>query len=314
MRIIHGTGYGKKDRLQLAGTVFQNIYAIMQSLIHAMELLGIDYADAHSQDSADVIRSVNVELVTSLDAEHATLMAGLWNDDGVRKAYARRREYQLMDSAKYYLDALERISAFDYIPTEQDILRARVPTRSIVEYSFRLKKVTFRMIDVGGQRTERRYLSVVPVPAQLKFRKWIHCFYDVTSVLFLVALSEYDQTLLESQSENRLMESVALFSVVMSHPFNEHCSTMLFLNKTDIFEEKILTSHLADYFPEYSGPQKKHMQARQHILDLLLGVLPAGTTVYPHFTCATDTENIHVVFAAVSNTILRQNLSLYAML
>lgn len=41
--------------------------------------------------------------------------------------------------------------------------------------------------------------------------------------------------------------------------------------------------------PENSliGPQKKHMQARQHILDLLLGVLPAGTTVYPHFTCAT---------------------------
>ncbi|KAH7694921.1 guanine nucleotide-binding protein subunit alpha-11-like protein, partial [Aphelenchoides avenae] len=49
MRIIHGTGYGKRDRLQFAGTVFQNVYAIMQSLIHAMELLEIDYAHAQSQ-------------------------------------------------------------------------------------------------------------------------------------------------------------------------------------------------------------------------------------------------------------------------
>ncbi|KAH7698571.1 guanine nucleotide binding proteinq polypeptide, partial [Aphelenchoides avenae] len=86
-----------------------------------------------------------------------------------------------------YLDALDRLSASDYVPTEQDILRARVATKSIVEYSFLLKKVTIRMIDVGGQRTERR--------------KWIHCFDDVTSVLFLVALSEYDQALLESHTE-----------------------------------------------------------------------------------------------------------------
>lgn len=42
----------------------------------------------------------------------------------------------------------------------------------------------FRMVDVGGQRSERR--------------KWIHCFENVTSVLFLVALSEYDQSLHET--------------------------------------------------------------------------------------------------------------------
>ncbi|KAH7717906.1 guanine nucleotide binding proteinq polypeptide [Aphelenchoides avenae] len=172
-----------------------------------------------------------------------------------------------------YLDALDRLSASDYVPTEQDILRARVATKSIVEYSFLLKKVTIRMIDVGGQRTERR--------------KWIHCFDDVTSVLFLVALSEYDQALLESHTENRLEESVALFRVIMSHPFNEHCSTMLFLNKTDIFEEKIQTSHLADFFPEYDGPQKDHLQARLYILGMLQAVVPDGIQIYPHFTCAT---------------------------
>ena len=44
-----------------------------------------------------------------------------------------------------------------------------------------------RMVDVGGQRSERR--------------KWIHCFENVTSIMFLVALSEYDQVLVESANE-----------------------------------------------------------------------------------------------------------------
>lgn len=45
----------------------------------------------------------------------------------------------------------------------------------------------YRMVDVGGQRSERR--------------KWIHCFENVTSIMFLVALSEYDQVLVESDNE-----------------------------------------------------------------------------------------------------------------
>lgn len=43
------------------------------------------------------------------------------------------------------------------------------------------------MFDVGGQRSERK--------------KWIHCFENVTSIIFCVALSEYDQVLLEEASQ-----------------------------------------------------------------------------------------------------------------
>ena len=43
------------------------------------------------------------------------------------------------------------------------------------------------MFDVGGQRSERK--------------KWIHCFEAVTSIIFCVALSEYDQVLLEESGQ-----------------------------------------------------------------------------------------------------------------
>lgn len=122
------------------------------------------------------------------------------------------------------------------------------------------------MVDVGGQRSERR--------------KWIHCFENVTSIIFLVALSEYDQILFESENEvssdyiftkiqrffiqvkikidfivlqNRMEESKALFKTIITYPWFQHSSVILFLNKKDLLEEKIMYSHLVDYFPEYDG-------------------------------------------------------------
>lgn len=100
------------------------------------------------------------------------------------------------------------MGAKDYQPTEQDILRTRVKTTGIVEVHFSFKNLNFkysiiiykynriflflfllffcRLFDVGGQRSERK--------------KWIHCFEDVTAIIFCVAMSEYDQVLHEDET------------------------------------------------------------------------------------------------------------------
>ena len=55
----------------------------------------------------------------------------------------------------------------------------------------------FRIVDVGGQRGERR--------------KWIHCFEGVRAILYVASLSEYDQVCLEDRTKNRLIDSLTLF-------------------------------------------------------------------------------------------------------
>ena len=120
------------------------------------------------------------------------------------------------------------------------------------------------MVDVGGQRSERR--------------KWIHCFEDVKAIIFLTAINEYDQVsvggemikplnrntplvhththtqvLVEDDTVNRLKESLALFETILRYPWFEKSSIVLFLNKEDIFKEKIMKSDLARYFPTYQG-------------------------------------------------------------
>uniref|UniRef100_S4RQ35 Guanine nucleotide-binding protein subunit alpha n=1 Tax=Petromyzon marinus TaxID=7757 RepID=S4RQ35_PETMA len=298
MRIIHGSGYTEDDKRSFIKLVHQNVFSAMQAMIRAMETLGIPYANAGNQAHAQLLREVDVEKICSLDKPYIEAVRCLWADPGIEECYDRRREFQLTDSAKYYLNDLARISAVNYLPTQQDILRVRIPTTGIIEYPFDLENIIFRMVDVGGQRSERR--------------KWIHCFENVTSIMFLVALSEYDQVLVESDSENRMEESKALFRTIITYPWFQNSSVILFLNKKDLLEEKIIHSHLVDYFPDFDGPQQDPQAAREFILRMFVELNPdTEKVIYSHFTCATDTENIRFVFAAVKDAILQLNLKEY---
>ena len=298
MRIIHGDGYTDGDKEGFTKLVFQNIFTAMQTMIQAMERLKIQYQNPDSSDKAEIVLSVDLETIAMFQSPYVEAIKDLWNDRGIQECYDRRREFQLIDSAKYYLSDIDRIAEPNYLPTKQDILRARAATTGIIEHTFNLREIRFKMIDVGGQRNERR--------------KWIHCFENVTSIVFLVALSEYDQFLYESENENRMEESKALFKTIITYRWIQNALVILFLNKRDLLEEKIMSSNLADYFPEYNGPQKDVIAAREFIQDMFVDQNPdSEKSIYSHFTCATDTENIRFVFAAVKDRILQLNLKEY---
>ena len=63
----------------------------------------------------------------------------------------------------------------------------------------------------------------------------------------------------------RMSESVELFATILEYPWFKKKSIILFLNKTDLFDEKILQSNLKDYFPEYQGPERDSKQVTKLI-------------------------------------------------
>lgn len=64
--------------------------------------------------------------------------------------------------------------------------------------------------------------------------------------------------------------------------------------------------------PPLPGPQRDAQAAREFILKMFVDLNPdSDKIIYSHFTCATDTENIRFVFAAVKDTILQLNLKEY---
>ncbi|XP_076009347.1 guanine nucleotide-binding protein subunit alpha-14-like [Genypterus blacodes] len=304
MRIIHGRGFSDEERRSFAKCIFQNIFAAMKAMTGAMTNLRIPYSNPENENFAKWLQDVNTVHVTHL--ERVDAIRRLWADSGIRVCYSRRCEYQLLDSTEYYMTNLDRISAPDYTPTEQDVLRVRFPTTGIHDYAFNIKTITLRIVDVGGQKSERR--------------KWINCFENVTSLIFLASLSEYDQVLEEREQINRMHESLALFYTTIHSTWFLNTSIILFLNKTDILADKVQNSDLQKYFPGFMGKRHDAEDARNYIRKMYeqqalnRDSRDEWKTLYPHFTCATDTNNIRRVFRDVKDTVLLKSLKDYGVI
>jgi len=205
MITIYGKGFSLEDRREYIQVVYSNILLSVKTLCDQTDKLaqrGIQGTRVSQKNLAakKYIEDLKDETVDSKAAAH---MAAIWADPGIQRTYENRAMYQLNDSTNYFLNKIAEIGASDYIPSEQDVLRSRVRTTGIVESNFVIDGNHFKMMDVGGQRNERK--------------KWLHCFSGVTAILFVVALHEYDQVLFEDEETNRMVEALNLFDEICNY-------------------------------------------------------------------------------------------------
>ncbi|CAO3587552.1 unnamed protein product [Absidia cylindrospora] len=295
MKIIHQSGYSKDELFTWRATVYKNVIESAQTLVAAISKFDYQYEDAKNEHYAQRIADYSlVDPSEPIDPEVVDAIANLWTDGVIpRLLDGEASEFYLMDSAPYFFEQIKRLGQADYVPDVQDVLRARSKTTGITETRFTMGQLSIHMFDVGGQRSERK--------------KWIHCFEAVTSIIFCVALSEYDQVLLEESRQNRMMESLVLFESVINSRWFLRTSIILFLNKTDVFKGKLPKVPLERYFPDYGGGQDPN-KAAKYILWRFNQTNRAKLNIYPHLTQATDTSNIRLVFAAIKETILQNAL------
>ncbi|RKP20276.1 G-protein complex alpha subunit GpaA/FadA, partial [Rozella allomycis CSF55] len=241
MKYIYDGGYNEDEKDSFKEIIFSNTVQSMRVILEAMDRLSIPLGDSGNQKFKDVLFALPSQIESeSFPKDAAEAIKALWADTGVQEAFRRSSEYQLNDSAKYsYFESIDRISDPTYKPTDQDVLRSRVKTTGITESTFTIGDLTYKLFDVGGQRSERK--------------KWIHCFENVTAIVFLVAISEYDQKLVEDESVNRMNEALTLFDSICNSRWFVKTSIILFLNKIDRFKDKILVSPIEATFPEYTG-------------------------------------------------------------
>lgn len=295
MKIIHQDGFTEEELLSYKPLIHQNAYSGMKTLIKACEDLGIKI---ENKKCASLVKKFldsesdyfNGDITPTIAKDIATL----WADESIQKAFERRSEFQLSDCVDYYMERIKELSEADYIPTVQDVLRTRAKTTGIIETEFTVNDTKFRMVDVGGQRSERK--------------KWMHCFQDVTAIIFCVALSEYDLTLEEDGETNRMHESLNVFNNICNSKWFVNTSIILFLNKKDLFQEKIKKVPLKVCFEDYKGGDnwevaaefigKRFVEQNKHV----------DKEIFVHPTCATDTNNVKFVFEAVKDIILQQTL------
>jgi len=295
LKIIHLGGFDEAERRSYIPIIHTNVIYNMKALVMGARDMKISI---QKEDSARKV--LDLDSVAAVDSANGKLIGELWKDSGIISVFQRQSEIQLNDSAAYYFESLDRIMQPNYLPSEQDVLRSRAKTTGIIETEFDAHGLKFKLVDVGGQRSERK--------------KWMHCFQDVTAVIFCIATSEYDLKLYEDDKVNRMQESLDLFKNTVN---NEYFSGLkggpspafiLFFNKSDLFKEKIKKIDLSTCFPEYQGGadfDEAYKFLERKFLELNQN---PKKHIYTHLTCATDTDNINVVFNAVQDIILRGTL------
>jgi len=188
-----------------------------------------------------------------LTPELVTDVATLWKSDPIQEAFKRQAEFQLDSHAAYYLDNAERFAAVDYVPTNEDVLKVRQKTSGILETVFDTDDLQITLVDVGGQRSERR--------------KWLHCFEDVTAIIYFVNLGEFDMTLSEDYRVNRLSEALDLFEEISTSEFFHETDFFMFFNKDDVFREKVVNKKFFQHFPDYKG-DKSYDSCLEYVSNL----------------------------------------------
>ncbi|KJA23442.1 hypothetical protein HYPSUDRAFT_201456 [Hypholoma sublateritium FD-334 SS-4] len=279
MKLIHHGGYNDAERDSYKEIIFSNTVQSMRAILEALPQLDLQLAPHNDARRATILALPPQIEADVLPRDVADAVRALWRDPAVADAVRRAREFQLNDSAVYYFAAIDRMASPAYLPSDQDILRSRVKTTGITETTFRVGELTYKLFDVGGQRSERK--------------KWIHCFENVTALVFLVSLSEYDQMLYEDESVNRMQEALTLFDSICNSRWFVKTSIILFLNKIDLFAEKLPRSPLEDYFPDYQGGAN-YDAACDYLLHRFVSLNQSAATkqIYAHYTCATDTQQI----------------------
>jgi GTPase SAR1 family protein len=273
------------------------------------------YGPVQNSDARDAFLGMvkgDDEPAPAVTPQIAKVLKEVWSDSGVQATWKQRAQFQVQDALKYYMEAIDRISADGWTPKDDDILRSRVRTTGIQEESYVIDGVEFAIFDVGGQRNERK--------------KWIHCFDQVTAVIFVAAISEYDQVLYEDNSMDRIAEALLLFEEIANSKWFKQTSMILFLNKRDLFAEKLIEVPFAapNRFVDFTGPhvvpgtpsadpssdefKKCYDAATQYLKELFLSRNKQSKEIYCHITCATDTRNVEVVFNACKDIILKSNL------
>ena len=206
---------------------------------------------------------------------------------------AQSRKLDLDDNAVYFLSKLDELCATGYLPTVDDILKVRDATRTVEALDFQYGQAKFRVIDLGGQRMERP--------------KW-NLTGDITAVIFVSSLTEFDQKLREDVEQNRLKESLHLFDIACNRRYPDK-PILLFLNKVDLFREKIKHTDLKVCFPTYKGGCD-YDAALEYIKWKFTSVRRDETKkIYIMETTATDTKNMEFIFKSMMDIVEKSNLA-----
>ncbi|KAJ3219659.1 hypothetical protein HK099_004624 [Clydaea vesicula] len=176
-----------------------------------------------------------------LSSEIKNAVQVTWNNEIIKKIFFNKTQcgINIQDTTIYYFNDLQRLLDEQFSPTELDVLYLKNATKTVTETVIHTRTMNIKLFDVGGQKRLRN--------------SWTPFFDDVSMILFVVALSSYNQMMKEDPTVNRLNDSFTLFESLANNKLLRGCKFILLLNKIDLLAEKLKLIPLKTYFNDYEG-------------------------------------------------------------
>jgi len=217
----------------------------------------------------------------------------LWNDPAIQDTWKLRFQIDLQIAhLDYFIDNIDRITSPDFVPTNEDILRARQRTTGELTVSFIHEKIAWEFVDVGGQRPERNKWDPI-IKAKL-----------TDAIIYFISLEEYNVPSSEELNKTKLDISFEVWSELARSELLSKTTIILFLNKLDLFKQKLAnekdSEQFIKLFPEYRTDGDT--RGTDFIKKKFLEAVP-DRTISTHAICALDTSLIEMIFKEVKNTI-----------
>ncbi|KAJ6550888.1 G-protein alpha subunit [Mycena vulgaris] len=250
-----------------------------------------------SSEAAQNTASIVVSLRDEIDT--------LWSDSAVRELL-EKKDISLRDGGGYFMDDISRVTEPDYLPTDSDILRARIKTMGVEEHFFEKEATApgtrgvkdFWIYDVPGSRGSRAV--------------WISFFDMVQAIVFLTPLSFYE-VLEEDTRVNRLEDSVVLWKEICANVLLQYCQLILFFNKMDILKAKLKAGLVVkDYVPSFADRPNTYVGATTYFKEKFRAyhkrTSPKPRSFFYYETTAVDTRSTAKIIGAVHEEIFRKHL------
>jgi len=273
----------------------------MQELVKQADKLELQVTEDNRKRARYV---VEISPTDSWTLDMAEKLQLLWRDPAIQDTWLKAPEFQiqvaLMD---YHMTRLSKYMDDNFVPTNDDMLRARQRTTGAVETSFVIEKFEWKIIDCGGQKPERT--------------KWeaILKEYPVNAMIFFAALDEYNMASSEETGKTKMQIAMQSFREILSSENTKKTPLLLFLNKKDLFEKKINSKKdfeaFQTVFPQYEKGQS--LVACSNFVELQFKNIAKSEgrkpdDLYVHLTCALDTDAMDAVFRAVSENLFQANM------
>jgi len=213
------------DRKTFASSIQSNVISGMQALLDKAKLLNPLW-DENLLASQVIVEKL--DSVCPLKVEEAQHLKYLWQDAKLQEAWLLQDTFQVSNNLEHFMNEVDDIAALDYHPSLLDVMHAETRTTGIIESDVTIQGRQVTLVDVGGQRNERK--------------KWIHCFDQISCVVFVVNLNGYNRVLFEDEEQNRLLEDLACFEQIVNLANFKDTPFCLIFNFRDLFKVKIESS------------------------------------------------------------------------